>query len=138
MVGENFEIYCSQMAKNALKLSTMVEENSVKFTALICLKTPLNFPPCLEKIFKFTALKCLKNTFKLSLMVGEKFEIHSSQMAKNAFKLSPMVEEKFEIHSSQMAKNANNVGRAHNVGQGETLDQFSGVAIIAPPLGWKK
>ena len=32
-----------------------------------------------------------------------------------------------------MAKNGNNVGRAHNVGQGETLDQFSGVAIIAPP-----
>ena len=59
-------------------------------------------------------------------------------MAKNAFKLSPMVEEKFEIHSSQMAKNANNVGRAHNVGQGETLDQFSGVAIIAPPPGLEK
>ena len=26
-VGENFEIYMSQMAKNALKLSTMVAEN---------------------------------------------------------------------------------------------------------------
>ena len=26
MVGENFEIYFSQMAKNAFKLSTMVEE----------------------------------------------------------------------------------------------------------------
>ena len=27
MVGENFEIYSPQMAKNALKLSTMVGEN---------------------------------------------------------------------------------------------------------------
>ena len=27
MVGENFEIYSSQLAKNALKLSTMVGEN---------------------------------------------------------------------------------------------------------------
>ena len=27
MVGENFEIYSSQMAENALKLSTMVGEN---------------------------------------------------------------------------------------------------------------
>ena len=27
MVGENFEIYLSQMAKNDLKLSTMVGEN---------------------------------------------------------------------------------------------------------------
>jgi hypothetical protein len=27
MVGENFEIYLSQMVKNALKLSTMVGEN---------------------------------------------------------------------------------------------------------------
>ena len=27
MVGENFEIYSSQMAKNAIKLSTMVGEN---------------------------------------------------------------------------------------------------------------
>ena len=26
MVGENFEIYCSQMVKNAFKLSTMVGE----------------------------------------------------------------------------------------------------------------
>ena len=27
MVGENFEIYSTQMAENALKLSTMVGEN---------------------------------------------------------------------------------------------------------------
>ena len=27
MVGENFEIYLSEMAKNGLKLSTMVGEN---------------------------------------------------------------------------------------------------------------
>ena len=69
MVGENFEIYMSQMAKNALKLSTMVGE-----------------------MFKIYLSQMAKNALKLSTMVGENFEIYLSQMAKNALKFSTMLE----------------------------------------------
>ena len=50
------------MAKNALKLYTMVGEN-----------------------FEIHLSQMAKNVSKLSTMVGENFEIHLSQMAKNAF-----------------------------------------------------
>ena len=63
MVGENFEIYLSQMAKNALKLSTMVGEN-----------------------FEIHLSQMAKNALKLSTMVGENFKIYLSQMGKNALK----------------------------------------------------
>ena len=79
MAGENFEIYCSQMAKNAVNLSTMVGKNR-KFTLLKWLrndikffmvgdnfenlfkwlKMQLNCPPCSEKILKFTLLQKIK------------------------------------------------------------------------------
>ena len=59
MVGENFDIYTSKMAKNAQ-----------------------NRPPWLEKILKFTLLKWLKMHLKSSTMVGENFEISTSEMAK--------------------------------------------------------
>ena len=55
------------MAKNTLKLSTMVGEN-----------------------FEFYLSQMAKNTLKLSTMVGEKFEFYLSQMAKNTLKLSTM------------------------------------------------
>ena len=48
------------MAKNVLKLSTMVGEN-----------------------FEIYLYQMAKNAFKLSNMVGETFEIYFSQMAKN-------------------------------------------------------
>ena len=54
------QIYSSQMAKDAFKLSTMVGEN-----------------------FKIYLSLMAKNAFKLSTMVGEKIEIYLSQMAKN-------------------------------------------------------
>ena len=59
MVGENFDIYSSQMAEYALELSTMVEEN-----------------------FEIYWLQMVKYARKLSIMVGENVEIYSSQMAK--------------------------------------------------------
>ena len=82
------------MARNALKLSTIVGE---KF----------------EIYFSQMAKKCI-----LSTMVGEYFEIYVSQMGKwlknveiciykmagNALKLSTMLVEHFEIYFSQMAK----------------------------------
>ena len=74
MVGENFEIYWSQMPKNAS-----------------------NSPPWLEKIKNLFYLQYLKYALKLSTMFGENFEIYSSQMPKNAFKFSTMVGENFKI-----------------------------------------
>ena len=53
------EIYLFQMAKNDLKLSTMVEKQ-LKLTFLKRLKIILNYPPLFEKILKFTFLKRLK------------------------------------------------------------------------------
>ena len=50
MVGENFEIYMSQMAKNALKLSTMVGEN-----------------------FEIYMSQIAKNTLKLSTMIEDRW-----------------------------------------------------------------
>ena len=67
MVGENVEIYLSQIAKNAFKLSTMVGEN-----------------------FEIYLSQIGKNAFKLSTIVGENIEIYWSQMAKNALILSTM------------------------------------------------
>ena len=55
IVGENFEIYFSQMAKNALKLSLMVGGK-----------------------FEIYSSQIAKNAFKLSTMVGENFEIYCS------------------------------------------------------------
>ena len=59
MVGENVEIYFSQMAKNTLKLSTMVGE-----------------------IFEIYLPQMAKNAPKLSTMVGENFEICLFQILK--------------------------------------------------------
>ena len=68
-VGENFEIYMSQMAKNALKLSTMVGEK-FEIQCFQIAQIPLIHPPWLEKILEFSVLKWLKNTFNSSTMVG--------------------------------------------------------------------
>ena len=52
-VGEKFEIYSSQMATNALKLSTMVgEKNEIYLSQMVT------------------------NAYKLSTMVGENVEIY--------------------------------------------------------------
>ena len=56
MVGENFEIYLSQIAKNALKISTMVGEHFEIYLFQI-VKNALNQPPWLEKSLKFVYLK---------------------------------------------------------------------------------
>jgi len=61
MVGETFQIYLSQMAESALKLSTMMEI-ILNFTRLKWLKMHLNYPPQLAKTSKFTRLKWLKST----------------------------------------------------------------------------
>ena len=61
MVGENFEIFLSQMAKHALKLSTMTGEKfEIHFPQMA--KMYLNDPPWLEKSLKFTCFKWLKMT----------------------------------------------------------------------------
>ena len=52
MVGENFEIYFSQIAKTLEKI--------LKFICLKWLKMHLYCPPWLEKILTFTYLKWLK------------------------------------------------------------------------------
>ena len=67
--------------KNTLKLSTMVGENFEIYSSQVD-KKYLNRPPWLEKILKYTHLKWLKNKLKLSNMVRENFEIYSSQVAK--------------------------------------------------------
>ena len=54
IVGENFEIYFSQMANNDLKLSTMGGENFEMYITQI-LKIILNYPPWLGKVLKFTS-----------------------------------------------------------------------------------
>jgi hypothetical protein len=56
IVGENIEIHLSQIAKNAPKLSTMVGENFETCWSQLA-KNDLNHPPCLEKILKFACLK---------------------------------------------------------------------------------
>ena len=91
------------MAKNASTLSTMVGEN----LEIYCSQMPKMHPncPCMEKILKFSCSQIAKNASKLSTMVGENFEIYCAQMAKNASKLS-MAGVKFEIYCYQMAKNA--------------------------------
>ena len=79
MVGENFEIYSSQIRKSVFKLSIIAGENFeiylpqmdlkfppswldkiLKFGLIKCVKMYSNCSPCLEKILKFTFLKCLK------------------------------------------------------------------------------
>ena len=59
MVGENFGIYSSEMAKKCTQKSTMVGEN-----------------------FGIYSSQKAKNALKWSTMVGENFEIYSSLMAK--------------------------------------------------------
>ena len=51
MVGENFEIYCSQMAKNAFKLSTMVGDIFEIYLPEMA-KSASNCQPWLEKFLK--------------------------------------------------------------------------------------
>ena len=76
-----FEIWSSQIAKNALKLTTMVGE-----IFEICSSQP----------------QMAKNAFKLSTI------IYLSRIAKNALELSTMVGEIIEIYLSQIAENALN------------------------------
>jgi hypothetical protein len=59
MVGENFEIYLSQMCKYVFTLSTMVGEN---------------FENYLSQFYKYA--------LTLSTMFGEDFEIYLSQLSK--------------------------------------------------------
>ena len=61
MVGENFEIYLSQMAIYTIKLSTMVGENFEIYFSRMAINDPINTPPnCpppwLEKILTFTVI----------------------------------------------------------------------------------
>ena len=58
IVKENFEIYLPQMAKNALKLSTMMEK-FLKFTYLGWLKMHLNYPPMVGENFEIAIVTCL-------------------------------------------------------------------------------
>ena len=81
MVGENFEIYSSQMTKIASKASTMVGEN-----------------------YEINSSQMAKIVSKFSTMVGENYEMNSSQMTKIASKSSTMVGENFEINSFPLAK----------------------------------
>jgi len=87
MVGENFEIYLSQIAKNALKLTTIYGEN-----------------------FEIYLFQIATNALKLSTMIGEIFENLDLEIPKNAMKSheqfifddsipsnSTMVGENFEI-----------------------------------------
>ena len=67
IVGENVEIYSSQMARMAYKWSIMAGENVEIYTSQMA-----------------------RMTFKLSTIVGENFEIYTSQMARMAFKLSTL------------------------------------------------
>ena len=78
MIGQNFEIDLSQMAKIELKLSIMVREN-------------FNF------FFEIYMLQMAIIAFKLSTVDGNYFEIYVSQMAKIAFKLSTIVGQNFKI-----------------------------------------
>ena len=59
MVGENFEIYMSQMAKIRLKLSTMVGEN-IEICWHQMARNAFNCPPWLEKILKYARIKWLE------------------------------------------------------------------------------
>ena len=60
MVGEIFEIYFSQISKNAFKLSIMVGENFEIYFSQMAKNAFKNYPPWLEKILKYTSLKWLK------------------------------------------------------------------------------
>ena len=64
MVGENFEISWSQMARKALKLTTMFGEN-----------------------FEICWHQTTRNALKLSTIVGEIFEICWHQMARKTLKI---------------------------------------------------
>ena len=96
MIRENFEIYYSQMAKNDVKLSTMVRENFLKFTCPKWLKIISNVP-WLEKILKFTTLRWLKMVLNYPQWLGENFKIYLFETGTNDVKLSTMVGENFEI-----------------------------------------
>ena len=69
MFGEKFEIYLTSMAKNALKLSTMVGE-----------------------IFEIFSSQMPKNVFKFSALVGKKFEIYSYQIPTTYSNVPPWLE----------------------------------------------
>ena len=57
MVGEMFEIYCYEIAKNALQLSTMVGENVEIYCYEMAKNALYRYPPWLEEILKFTVMK---------------------------------------------------------------------------------
>ena len=59
MVAENFEFYSSQMAKNALDLSTMVGE-IFEFYSSQMAKNAFDLSNLVGEILKFTGLKWLK------------------------------------------------------------------------------
>ena len=71
------------MDKNALNLSTMVGENFEIYLSQM-VKMHLNYPPLLEKILKFTCHKLLKMHLNYPPWIGEIFEIYLPQTAKNA------------------------------------------------------
>ena len=58
MVGENIEISWPQMARKALKLSTMVGEN-IEICWHQMARNAFNCPPWLEKILKYPGIKWL-------------------------------------------------------------------------------
>ena len=59
MFGEKFEIYCYEMAENALYTYPPWLENLLKFIVMKWLKMHFSYPPWLEKILKFTVMKWL-------------------------------------------------------------------------------
>ena len=73
MIGEHFEICISEMARNALKLSTIFGE-----------------------IFEICTDEMARNGLKSIHHGWRKFENFISEMARNALKLSTMVGENFE------------------------------------------
>ena len=59
MVGEKFEIYLFEIAKNGLKLSTVIVENfEIYFSEMA--KNRLKLSTMVGENFKFTCLKWLK------------------------------------------------------------------------------
>ena len=75
MVGENFEIYFLEMAKNGLQLSTMVGE---KFDCSPC-EMATNPLKCGWRTFLIYFSQIATNVLKLFIMVGENFEFTSPQ-----------------------------------------------------------
>ena len=105
MIGENFKICWHQIARNALKLSTMVRE-ILKYASIKWLEMHLNYSPWFWENFEICWPQIARNALKLSTMVGENFKICWPQMAGNTLKLSTMVVENFKICWNQIDRNA--------------------------------